>query len=180
MKRSILIAAFISVTSASVFAQHDHSSHQKQAETAKAQTNNGTIEGTQGQQLSRLLSTYYNIKNALVTGDAASASANALAFVKTVNSIDYKVISEGNIHTLAGDAGKIANTKDLNKQRQYFAGFSSNMASVAKAVKLTGDAVYQQYCPMKKAVWLSSEKAIKNPYYGSSMLSCGEVSETIQ
>ena len=30
---------------------------------------------------------------------------------------------------------------------------------------------------MKKAAWLSSEKQIKNPYYGSSMLTCGEVTE---
>jgi len=32
---------------------------------------------------------------------------------------------------------------------------------------------------MKKAVWLSNEKAIKNPYYGSQMLTCGKVVETI-
>lgn len=39
-------------------------------------------------------------------------------------------------------------------------------------------AVYYQYCPMKKAYWLSMEKEIKNPYYGSSMLTCGKVIET--
>jgi hypothetical protein len=32
---------------------------------------------------------------------------------------------------------------------------------------------------MIKTHWLSSEKAIKNPYYGSAMLTCGEVTETI-
>ncbi|MAQ74933.1 MAG: hypothetical protein CL613_01215 [Aquimarina sp.] len=31
---------------------------------------------------------------------------------------------------------------------------------------------------MKKAYWLSKEKDIKNPYYGSSMLTCGKVAET--
>ncbi|RYF82932.1 MAG: DUF3347 domain-containing protein, partial [Chitinophagaceae bacterium] len=36
------------------------------------------------------------------------------------------------------------------------------------------------YCPMKKALWLSNEKAIKNPYYGSAMLTCGKVTETIE
>ena len=130
-------------------------------------------------QLPQLLTYYYNIKNALVAGDATSASANALAFTKTVNSIDYKVISEGNIHTLADDAGKIAETKDVKKQREYFANFSTNMASIAKAVKLTDQPIYQAYCPMKKAYWLSNEKAIKNPYYGSSMLTCGQVTETL-
>jgi hypothetical protein len=33
---------------------------------------------------------------------------------------------------------------------------------------------------MKKAYWLSPDKAIKNPYYGSAMLTCGKVTETIQ
>ena len=53
------------------------------------------------------------------------------------------------------------------------------MALVAKAVKLTDAPVYKAYCPMKKAYWLSAEKEIKNPYYGSAMLSCGSVMETI-
>jgi len=136
-------------------------------------------DSTKQYQLPQLLTYYYNIKNALVSGDAASASANALAFSKTVNSIDYKVISEGNIHTLANDAGKIAETRDLKKQREYFANFSTNMAAVAKAVKLTDQPIYQAYCPMKKAYWLSNEKAIKNPYYGSSMLTCGQVTDTL-
>ncbi len=136
-------------------------------------------DSTKQYQLPQLLTYYYNIKNALVAGDAASASANALAFTKTINSIDYKVISEGNIHTLAGDAGKIAETKDIKKQREYFANFSTNMATVAKAVKLAEQPIYQAYCPMKKAYWLSNEKAIKNPYYGSSMLTCGQVTETL-
>ena len=136
-------------------------------------------DSTKQYQLPQLLTYYYNIKNALVAGDATSASTNALAFTKTVNSIDYKVISEGNIHTLASDAGKIAETKDIKKQREYFANFSTNMAAVAKAVKLTDQPIYQAYCPMKKASWLSNEKAIKNPYYGSSMLTCGEVKETL-
>jgi DNA-binding transcriptional regulator WhiA len=74
----------------------------------------------------------------------------------------------------------MSETKDLKKQREYFASFSTNMIAVAKAVKLSDKPVYHAYCPMKKASWLSSEKAIKNPYYGSSMLTCGEVTGTIQ
>lgn len=137
-------------------------------------------DSTQQYQLPQLLTHYYNIKNALVVGDANAASANALAFVKAVNSIGYKVISEGNIHTLANDAAKISENKDIKKQRDYFANFSANMATVAKSVKLTEQPVYLAWCPMKKAAWLSNEKAIKNPYYGSSMLTCGQVTETLQ
>lgn len=44
--------------------------------------------------------------------------------------------------------------------------------------------VYYQHCPMankgKGANWLSKENAIKNPYYGSQMLTCGSTVETIK
>jgi hypothetical protein len=181
VKKSIALVTIFCYVSISALAQHDHSAHQKQTTNSENQVTakQAVGDGSSKQQLSDLLSTYYNIKNALVAGDANSAASNADAFLKTVNTIDFKVISEGNAHILAKDAGKISTTKDLKKQREYFAGFSSNMAAVAKALKVSDQPIYLQYCPMKKASWLSSEKQIRNPYYGSSMLTCGEVTETI-
>jgi hypothetical protein len=137
-------------------------------------------DSTKQDQLSLLLTDYYNIKNALVAGDVVSASANAKAFLQKANTIDYKVISEGNVHALSGSAGKIAEAENIQQQREYFALFSINMTAVAKAIKLTDRPIYQLYCPMKKAYWLSSEKEVRNPYFGSSMLTCGEVTGTIQ
>ena len=172
MKNIILTAACLCFLSITVFAQHDHNSHQKQ-------TSSSTTEANSKNNLSPLLTLYYNIKNALVAGDAGSAASNADAFVKNINTIDYKVISEGNINILAKDAGRISETKDIKKQREYFANFSANMATVAKATKLSDQPIYLQYCPMKKASWLSNEKEIRNPYYGSAMLTCGEITETL-
>lgn len=137
-------------------------------------------DSTKQSQIPQLLSLYYNIKDALVTGNANTAASKAEAFVKVTNGIDYKIISEGNINTLVKDAGKISETKDIKKQREYFANFSNNMIAVAKAVKLSNQPIYEAYCPMKKAYWLSSEKAIKNPYYGSAMLTCGQVTQRLQ
>jgi hypothetical protein len=131
-------------------------------------------------QLSQLLTHYYNLKNALVADDIASASTNAQAFLETANTIDYKIISEGNIHTLSSGAGKIARANDLKEQRENFALLSTNMVAVVKAIKLADRPIYQLFCPMKKAYWLSSEKEIKNPYFGSTMLTCGEVTGTLQ
>lgn len=137
-------------------------------------------DSAQQNQLSQLLSHYYGIKDALVAGNAATASLNAEEFVKILNGIDYKIISEGNVNALQKDAGGISETKDLKLQREYFANFSNNMFILAKSVKLTAASIYQQYCPMKKAYWLSSDKEIKNPYYGSAMLTCGKVTETLK
>jgi hypothetical protein len=136
-------------------------------------------DSTQQHQLSQLLSQYYNIKDALVAGNGNEASAKAEEFIKTANSIDYKLISEGNINALLKDVTPISETKDVKKQREHFANLSNNMAALAKSVKLGAQPIYQAYCPMKKANWLSNDKEIKNPYYGSAMLTCGKVVETI-
>ena len=136
-------------------------------------------DSTQQKQLSKLLTQYYAIKDALVDGNATNASTSADQFIKVANSIDYKLISEGNINTLLKDATSISESKDIKKQREVFTNFSNNMIALAKSVKLTAEPVYQAYCPMKKANWLSNEKTIKNPYYGNAMLSCGKVVETI-
>ena len=176
----LFFATFFCLATMNAFAQHDHSGHQKQTEPSKSDTTNrSTISEDSQQKLARLLTAYYNLKNALVVGDVNAAASNANEFVTTVNTIDYKVISEGNSHILAKDAGKISKTTDLKKQRDYFVNFSSNMVEVAKALRLGKFPVYVQYCPMKKAFWLSSEKDIRNPYYGNEMLTCGEITETL-
>ena len=136
-------------------------------------------DSTQQQQLSQLLTHYYAIKDALMAGNANTASSSSDQFIKVANGIDYKLISEGNINTLVKDATSISESKDIAKQRQYFSNFSNNMIALAKTVKLSPAPIYQAYCPMKKANWLSNEKTIKNPYYGNAMLSCGQVVETI-
>jgi len=172
MKKIILTAIIFCCTSISLFAQ-DHSGHKNMASTSTTDTSGNS-------NLSQLLTEYYHIKDALVAGNANTAAASAETFVKTANSIDYKVISEGNINALVKDATSISETKDIKKQREQFANLSNNMIALAKAMKLGEQPIYETYCPMKKAYWLSNSKTIKNPYFGSFMLTCGKVTETIQ
>ena len=84
---------------------------------------------------------------------------------------------------LAFDAGHIQESKDAEHQRSHFSTLSKNIYSLIKVSKQT-TTTYYAHCPMynngKGANWLSSEKEIKNPYYGSQMLTCGSVEETIK
>jgi hypothetical protein len=136
---------------------------------------------------SDLLSNYYAIKNALVSGDAATASKQATAFSAALAAVDTTKLPAAEQSSfkslqpkLAAGSKAISGTKDISKQRELFISFSSDMISLAKTVKLGSHPIYIDYCPMKKASWLSAEQAIKNPYYGSSMLSCGSVKETLK
>ena len=121
---------------------------------------------------------YYAIKDALVSGNANLANIKAIAFVKTV--VDDAALPETSRAAVVKDAAKIAATKDLKQQREYFSSFSDQMFEMAKSAKLNKEAVYKAYCPMAKGSWLSSSSAIKNPYYGNAMLTCGKVVETIK
>jgi predicted SnoaL-like aldol condensation-catalyzing enzyme len=68
-------------------------------------------------------------------------------------------------------------------QRDAFSNLSTNMVAFIKVTKASTP-VYLQHCPMandgKGADWLSKENVVKNPYYGSMMLGCGKVTETIK
>ena len=130
-------------------------------------------------QPSPLLTSYYHLKDALVNGNTEIAAANASEFIKTLYDVDNKTLKEQSRKSLLNDAVIISQTKDITQQRQKFASLSDKMVELAKKVKLTDDPVYQQYCPMKKASWLSPDKAIKNPYYGNMMLTCGSVKTTL-
>lgn len=135
---------------------------------------------------SQLLTIYYGVKDALVSDDANTAANQAAAFAKALRAIDIKTLPKDDMTTfnslqdkLSNDAGLIASTKDIALQRQHFATLSVNMITLAKGLKLSPQPIYEAYCPMKKAYWLSSEAAIRNPYYGSQMLTCGKVTEKL-
>ncbi len=126
-----------------------------------------------------ILTSYYAIKDALVKSNSTDAAANAKKFIEAVNGATTKTISDERRKLLLSDAEAIAKTKNIKVQRDKFVNLSDNMFTLAKAVKLSSQLVYQQYCPMKKATWFSSTRSIKNPYYGNAMLTCGSIKQTL-
>ena len=137
--------------------------------------------------LSPILTEYYQLKNALLTGDATAASAAAGGMLQAITGADMKSMTAADHSAfvalqdkLAYDARHISESKDINHQREHFAALSANLYKLAKQVKLSSKAIYEDYCPMKKAYWLSDDQEIKNPYFGSTMPTCGKVAATIQ
>jgi hypothetical protein len=136
-------------------------------------------DASQANQLSPLLNNYYQVKDGLVNSNADDAAVQATLFLKALNGMSKTSISEEVRKGLVKSAESISATKDIKTQREAFAKLSTNMYDFVKTQK-PGAIIYYAYCPMKKSYWLSSEKAIKNPYYGNSMLTCGKVSETVE
>ena len=126
-----------------------------------------------------ILTAYYGVKNALINGNAATANAKAKEFQSAVNAVPADQLTEAQKDKLLFDARHIGESNDIAHQREHFAKLSENMYAMVKAGKFNTAPVYRDYCPMKKSYWLSESAAIKNPYYGNQMLTCGEVKETL-
>jgi hypothetical protein len=120
---------------------------------------------------------YVGLKNALVAGNPTGAKQTAMELSASLKAF------EGCENT-ALIADKIAGTEDLKVQRKEFTALSSDVIALFKHVDLDKGAIYVQHCPMANngdgGDWLSSEKEIRNPYYGDEMLECGAVLEVIK
>ena len=130
--------------------------------------------------ISKLYQDYIVIKDALVTDNSDAASKAANDFIKSASMIDYKVLSEGNLDLLRKNASLIADSRSIETQRESFGQLSNNMIALTKEYKLADKSVFVQYCPMADASWLSAENAVKNPFYGKSMLTCGKVEKELK
>lgn len=123
--------------------------------------------------LKTVLTGYFDVKNALVSDDAAKAKAAASSLTSLTGAYAGKLNE-----TLTA----ISATDDIEAQRAAFETLSINIYGLAKDGG-AGLTVYKQYCPMafdnKGAYWLSNKKEVLNPFFGASMLRCGSVKETI-
>jgi len=137
--------------------------------------------------LSKMLTNYYGVKNALIADDGKTANSQAGEFVKMLASVPMaKMTAEqhrifmGLFEKVKLDAQNISETKDVKNQRERFNDLSNNFFTMLKGLNANEQPVYQQYCPMAKGYWLSDNSAVKNPYYGKAMLTCGKVTETLK
>lgn len=171
----------------------EHSNHANHSETptrGEAESSGAKVEVQQPNQLKVVFDNYFNLKDALVKTDGNTASTKATALLSAINAIKMETLTTEEhtvwmkvLKNIKEDTEHIAETKDTKKQRSYFDTLSKNIYDLIKVSKQETP-TYLQHCPMandgKGADWLSKENIVKNPYYGSMMLSCGKVTETIK
>ena len=141
--------------------------------------------------LQPLYKDYFQFKDALTKDDFNSAKKALLEFEKSFNKINMSVFK--------GDAHKIwmsyqaelkkqtlhaTHIKNIKGLRMSLEPISNVMIAMTKAFNPLNESAYVQFCPMansdKGANWLSKENKVVNPYFGASMIKCGEVKETIK
>lgn len=140
-------------------------------------------------QLTSLVNAYLELKNALVQSHAESTRAAAQQFASALGKVEAGSLKGELVATwkkqerpirLATD--KLATGKDLDSHRAHFKELSDALIPAVEYFGVEGSQLYLNYCPMASssqgAYWLSESESIKNPYYGESMLNCGEVKRT--
>jgi Cu(I)/Ag(I) efflux system membrane fusion protein len=141
--------------------------------------------------LQPLFSQYLNLKDALVAdnmADAQKAAGNMQTALSKVNT----ALFTGESHNvwmkystdLQSALQHVAHFEKIDEMRKAFQQISVAMIGLSKSYNPFKKPLYVQHCPMadnnKGADWISLSKEIRNPYFGASMLTCGEVTKEIK
>jgi membrane fusion protein, copper/silver efflux system len=134
---------------------------------------------------------YFKIKNALADDNPQSAQNYAKNFKKQLEKTGQHSL-DGEHHmfwmqqyeAMESSTAKFLKADNKETMRMHFEPLSKTMIETARTLGAIGQTFYVAFCPMydndRGAYWLSEFKEIKNPYFGSMMLRCGEVRETIR
>jgi len=140
----------------------------------------------QNSDAQRVLTDYMALKDALVETNKDQAAKAGNKLNNTLNEFDASsytpeqqielkdIISDAKVH--AEHIGK----SEMDHQREHFKTLTKDIMDMV-VITGTDNTLYQQFCPMYDggSAWLSTSKDIKNPYYGSKMLTCGKVQKEI-
>ncbi|MCM4158497.1 efflux RND transporter periplasmic adaptor subunit [Antarcticibacterium flavum] len=150
-----------------------------------------SISNAAKKELMQVTSAYLDLKEALVKDDMARAKERARALGDVVKNVDPSVLDQdGKIvwdsykEELATAAKNISTGKDIAGMRRGFISLSKTMIGLVKTFQLNSETLYVLHCPMANddqgANWLSRSPEIENPFFGASMLRCGEVTQTLE
>lgn len=109
-----------------------------------------------------VLNNYVKMQEAL----AADNFVSAMSVHKTICDKDLK-----SFKSQYKDCGK--SFKDIDALRESFKNLSQIYIKNGNKKELSK--LNKVHCPMASASWMQKEGKIANPYYGKSMLECGEI-----
>jgi hypothetical protein len=140
--------------------------------------------------IKEVVNNYLKLKNALTKDDSKTAAIAGQAIAANLAALDANSLpaAQKKAYTdVANDAKEHsehigANAGKLDHQREHFDMLSKDVNDLIKTFG-AGQKLYLDFCPMynegKGATWISETKEIKNPYYGSKMLTCGSVKKEL-
>ena len=150
-----------------------------------------SIDKQAKEALQPLYKSYLNWKDALTNDDFKEAQKNATNLKSALEKVDMGLFKDEAHMVWMDFQGRLAKSlehiqhfSDIEQLRKSFQSVSVTMIEMTNSFTPLSSTIYVQHCPMadnnKGADWLSKEKEIRNPYFGSSMLTCGEIIKEIK
>jgi Cu(I)/Ag(I) efflux system membrane fusion protein len=131
------------------------------------QTSNTPAAGSK--MPSSIVDPYLKIQTALAEDRMEEVRANAGSVATAATALGAPAMK---IDTAAV---QLASTTELDDARDKFGALSSAVVAYMDGLHLTPpEGVRKAYCPMAMKPWLQKGETLANPYYGSSMPTCGE------
>lgn len=141
--------------------------------------------------LNPLYVSYFFLKDALTQDNFEKAQKAGDDLDKKLSQVDMTLFDGESRKTwmnysnsLNKELQHVLHFQNIEELRKAFIDISKAMIGITKTFNPHSKPIYIQFCPMadnnKGADWLSLEKEVVNPYFGASMLSCGEVKEEIK
>jgi membrane fusion protein, copper/silver efflux system len=141
------------------------------------------------ERIDELLSAYIDVAEALAADDEKTAREALDRFART-----YEQTTPGSGHvysawTTASQAldsvlQKRSKAADIEDIRHLFATISQQAILLERHYGHSGAPRHLAFCPMaldgKGGYWIQSDTVVASPYYGASMLRCGEIRETLE
>jgi len=190
MKNQILILTLgISLISIENYAQH-HGHGNMQKDNQHPMTMLFEAPELFQEQLSIVVKETQNLKEAFIASDLIKIKSHIPGIEEALNNVDMNLL-KGDAHmhwmndlkSLSESLTVIKSAESLKEQRLAFGSFNEGLYKSIKAYGINGNTVYYQFCPMAKdgegAYWLSQSEQIRNPYYGTAMLTCGSTKEIL-
>ena len=120
--------------------------------------------------LKTVLEQYVKIQAALAA-DSLQGIPEAATAIASAAKENAGVLPEAT----ASQAEAVAKATDIKAARAAFKPLSTTLIAAANTPKEKTGHYYEAFCPMANAAWIQTDKKVANPYYGASMLTCGEI-----
>ncbi len=130
---------------------------------------------------------YLKMKDAFVDSDTKKVSSFAKATLEGILSVSESELGKmekSHVSKIKRMLSAIVENDDIENQRSHFVVLNQNLIPIVMNIDNIEPKVYIQKCPMansnKGAFWISADKEIRNPYYGETMMTCGEIKATLE
>ena len=183
---SLINLTIISCKNAKKENAQDSIVHSEMNHNKMDKSNNMMDANSQNSGAQKVLADYMSLKDALVATNKDAAAKAGKKLENTLKNFDvssYTSKQQKELKDIIADAKEHAEhigRSEMDHQREHFKVLSKDIIDMI-AITGTENTLYQQFCHMydKGSAWLSLNKEIKNPYYGSKMLKCGKVQKEI-